>query len=284
MTTPNNNPDLLNVTEGRKTLRILDGFEIDTTLPKHAARATTGAFTTSSGGMMFAGGSIRLTGTSWAASDSVGSVERKPGLFARLWSAIRNHQEQRQIAAATIPVQQVFEAIIGSGKKLEVLEGRLEANQAAIAEARAMGQTALAEQLQEQTPVLEMEAVLYAAGHREYISEDQLVDFAQRCERGLRLDRLANFTRLIPHDVRVKKTRMDALMVFDGWAILHYDPENKGAALTKAEIEKKKDPILFGLLRGSRRLYHVASWEDEFCDLTFAALLDRYGKKALTLN
>lgn len=77
-------------------------------------------------------------------------------------------------------------------------------------------------------------------------------------------------------------------MVFDNYCVLSYDPKGENRALTEAEKrtleEKRKDPILFGVVKGSRRLYHVGSWKDEYCDLIFGDLLDRYGKDALTLQ
>jgi hypothetical protein len=88
----------------------------------------------------------------------------------------------------------------------------------------------------------------------------------------------------VPPNVQVKKVKLDELRVFDNYTILHYDPESKAVALTKKEIEKKKDPIMFGLVQGSRRLYHVGSWKDEFCDLTFADMVEKYGKDVLTLK
>lgn len=70
----------------------------------------------------------------------------------------------------------------------------------------------------------------------------------------------------------------DKLHVFDNYCILHYDPEKKSYQMTVEEREreriKKNDPILFGILRGSRDLYYIADWIDETCDLT----LDKFIK------
>jgi hypothetical protein len=147
-----------------------------------------------------------------------------------------------------------------------------------------MGQTALVEQLTARLPVIQAEAVLVAGDFTDYIEESALIDFAVKCQKGLCLDYVKNFTRLIPHAVQIRKIKMDELRVFDNYCILHFDPANKGSAMTKADIEKKKDPILFGLIKDSVRLYAVGSWKDEFCTLTFDALIEEYGEKALTLN
>ena len=65
---------------------------------------------------------------------------------------------------------------------------------------------------------------------------------------------------------------MNELLIFDNYCILHYDPEKKSYAQTieeqKRETQKRRDPILFGLIRGSNKLYYITDWVDEFCDLT----------------
>lgn len=41
----------------------------------------------------------------------------------------------------------------------------------------------------------------------------------------------------------------------------------------EAEIQAKRDPILFGMIKDSRRLYFVADWIDKLCTLTFEELI-----------
>ena len=35
------------------------------------------------------------------------------------------------------------------------------------------------------------------------------------------------------------------------------------------EMKKRKDPILFGVIAGSNKLYFIGDWIDEYCDLRF---------------
>jgi hypothetical protein len=81
---------------------------------------------------------------------------------------------------------------------------------------------------------------------------------------------------LIPIEAGDKKIFLDKLCVFDNYVILHYDPEGKSTKLTDEERKKKEDPILFGVISGSRRLYHVHSWKDELCDLTIDQIIERH--------
>lgn len=39
-----------------------------------------------------------------------------------------------------------------------------------------------------------------------------------------------------------------------------------------------KDPILFGKIKETDKLYFIADWQDEHCDLTFDKLIDFMGK------
>ena len=56
--------------------------------------------------------------------------------------------------------------------------------------------------------------------------------------------------------------------IFDNYAILHYDPDLEAYSETIEETKKRRDPILFGLIKGSNKLYYITDWIDEFCDPT----------------
>ena len=44
--------------------------------------------------------------------------------------------------------------------------------------------------------------------------------------------------------------------------------------MTAKEIEKAKDPILFGVIKESNKLFYVGDWIDEHCDLTLEKFLE----------
>ena len=104
--------------------------------------------------------------------------------------------------------------------------------------------------------------------------EETLVDFVKKSPRGLRLDWVRNFTRVVPDDVLATKVECDSRGIFDNYAVLHYDPDGKSWAETEAEREARKDPILFGFVEGRRVLYFVGEWIDEFCDLSLDQIAD----------
>lgn len=269
--------------EGRKRLRVLETVEIDHSLPKHRDKAT-GYISTAQGNFV----TVAFSGSSTAnfVVNANQSSQSRPSLLSRFLGLFKRAQVatlQFYRDKTALPVTTLFESLMGAGKRLENLKGRLADYQQSITYARQMGQTALVDQLEARLPIIETESVVISAGFDQYIEEATLIDFATKCEKGLRLDYIRHFTRLIPHAAQVRKVKLDELRAFDNYVILHFDPANKATALTKQEVEKKKDPILFGVLRGSPRLYHVYSWKDEHCTLTFADLIAKYGKDVLTL-
>jgi hypothetical protein len=101
------------------------------------------------------------------------------------------------------------------------------------------------------------------------------------------LDYVKNFTRIIPDKFLEIKKSLDEKCIFDNYCVMHYDLKLEGYALTHKEVEeekKKKDPILFGLIQGSRKLYYIGDWVDEYCDLTLEKFIDEFGKSAINKN
>lgn len=246
-------------------LDIFEGFVVDRSLPKFTRTPSALIQLTSSSGIVV----NRSEG--WVVrTDQMGEKESSPGLWRRLvewW-----HETRR------MPIEQFFRSVQNGVEELEVVEGRMRGYLAAIEQARRNGQTALAEQLEENVEGVRAETQMVALKLRKYITEEQLVAFVKKAKKGLRLDWLKNFTRVVPPHVVRTKEAADARGVFDNYVVLHYDPKRKAWSETKEERERRKDPILFGVVKGRRRLYFVGDWVDEFCDLTLDQLADVLGE------
>lgn len=148
----------------------------------------------------------------------------------------------------------------------------------ALKNADAAGQTALKERLLGGLIMNKYESALYAVGKYYVVEEAQVVEFARRCAKGLSLTYLKNYLRPLPPEVVATVGEMNAMEIFDNYVILHYDPERKSFEETFKEKERRRDPILFGVIKGSKRLYYVTDWIDEYCDLTlekFAEVLQK---------
>ena len=147
----------------------------------------------------------------------------------------------------------------------------------ALHNATNIGQTALQEELIRGLITNRYESVLYAEGCYYAVTEELVAKFASQCEKGLKLSYLKNFSRPIPQDVIDKVAKMNELEVFDNYVILYYDPEGTVYKETAYEEAKRRDPIIFGVIAGSKKLYYVADWIDEYCDLTLDAFVDALG-------
>ena len=170
-------------------------------------------------------------------------------------------------------VLEVFARIKASTSELEEWGKRNASLMKMIHQAELAGQKELVKKLEAAKCVRKFENMLYVKGRRKLLTEQQLLDFTSQCERGLCLDWVKDFVRPIPPDVVVEKIQCDEDHLFDNYAVLHFDPENR--ATTSEAREKARDPILFGLIKGSRKLYFIGDWMDEQCDLTFSQIIDK---------
>lgn len=108
-----------------------------------------------------------------------------------------------------------------------------------------------------------------SAGFDRVITEQDLIKFIKRSRKGLCLQELDYFKYDIPANVAELIFKADSALVFDNFYVLHYDPNAK----INMFYEKEKDPIVFGVIRGSKKLFFIADWISEYCDLTYGKLL-----------
>lgn len=300
-------------------LQIFDSFEIDTNLPKHGSQASLNIETSSgnaiflpvtrmnaqgvrtrisvAGGQSFDGGpNLHLVALEkdsfkeWFGRKLLRLSDRLTGKNSfqdRYISASRNSDGSFEMGedAPTLSIEEFFKSIKNSKRQMEKIDDRIESYNAALQQATDLGQVALRQELERKVDVVRSESQLYAKNIVKVVLEEQVVTFYRDSERGIRLDWIKNFTRTIPETfVKVKK-ELDELKVFDNYVIMHYDPNGESTKMTDEEkIEAEKDPILFGVISGSRKLYYIGDWVDEYCDLTLDAFIDKYGKEAIKKN
>lgn len=218
--------------------------------------------------------------------------KKESGIIKKLIRIFTNEkQEKKEEAVYELDIIKFFDQVkLTSKESAKNYVDRIKPYMIALKRANDMGQTALAEQLSAQIFNNKYESLLQAEGFHYKISEEQLVSFVKKTEKGVRLDYIKNFTRNIPDEVYEKKTKADSVFVFDNYCVLYYDPDLKSYKLTKEEEErirrKKSDPILFGMINGSHNLYYIADWIDEYCDLTLEEFIKVSGldKKEISIN
>lgn len=122
-----------------------------------------------------------------------------------------------------------------------------------------------------------------ASNNYKNISESDLIKFILNSERGLVMDEIKFYRRTIPQNVQQNIDEAIEEKVFDNIYILYYDVtpspffmKIKHDKAKKCNIieDKLKDPIAFGVISGSDRLYFIDDWIDEYCNLQFQNIVD----------
>jgi hypothetical protein len=172
-------------------------------------------------------------------------------------------------------------------KKFGTLEGmklnaRLKRLEKAFNKAVENGQIALGEKFMRELSREARESAMYAKGIKHFIEMEDIKRYKHKIRGGHISDtKFEHFTRVIPDEVLAKKKKVEAL--FDGFVIYHYwDSEaaaklEKNQKMTPEEYSRMKDPVLFGVIKESDRLYFIADWDDEFCNLSFEEIIDVVG-------
>lgn len=185
-------------------------------------------------------------------------------------------------------IEEFFATLKNSKLELTKTKDILEKYEKSLIEAQKNGQQSLVEKLLVKKDAIASETFLIEKGITKYVSEDQVVKLYKATDKSkhLKLTYLKNYVRIIPSEI-VKLKEKDELKIFDNYVILHYDPFNNSTDLTvkeKKEVERRKDPILFGVIKNSRNLYFIGDWEDQFCNLTLDRMMEILSEKELNLS
>ena len=209
----------------------------------------------------------------------------KNNIFDKIKSFFKKKESEVKEDEKYMDALQFFSLVKASSKEsVATYRDRVSDYLKSIHNAVTVGQTALVEDLLRGLVTNKYESVLFAEGLYYVINEEQMVKFVSQCEKGIKLDYVKNFTRPMPQDVVDKIAKINQLEVFDNYVVLYYDPEGKVYKETAREEAKRKDPIIFGVIAGSTKLYYIADWVDEYCDLTLEKFIDAIGVKKEELH
>lgn len=148
--------------------------------------------------------------------------------------------------------------------------------------------------------VAKAEEVMVGAGITKQIPVDLIGDICDaHPSRAVKVCNLEDYERELPESVIEAKKAVED--VFDLFMVIYTDHTKKQKA---ANIQKTRDPILVGLFKGvvksgkepepgqpdrrveasviSDRLYVIASWEDDKCDLTLDRLVRESAERGIT--
>lgn len=209
----------------------------------------------------------------------------KNNIFNKIKSLFKKKESEIKEDEKYMDALQFFSMVKASSKEsVATYRDRVSDYLKSIHNAVTVGQTALVEDLLKGLVTNKYESVLFAEGLYYVINEEQMVEFVSQCEKGIKLDYVKNFTRPMPQDIVDKIAKINQLEVFDNYVVLYYDPEGKVYKETAREEAKRKDPIIFGVIAGSTKLYYIADWVDEYCDLTLEKFIDAIGVKKEELH
>src|SRR4030042_2342290 len=136
-------------------------------------------------------------------------------------------------------------------------------------------QIALTEEIEKKALKVMREATMASCGFNKFIEGDFLNKYIDLCKnKVIKISRIKNYVRFIPKKVRDKMEKAERKALFDGYVVVHTDPNDTSVMKT---VEEKKDPILFGVISESDRFYFIADWKDELCDLTLEKIVDKLG-------
>ncbi len=299
-----------------KELEIFDNFKVDQTLPKFVGQPVedekTGntiwiSPTTSDGTRLAPDGTSTNQGVWITANNSTPSENwgvpmsggvsvdfdgnKNLNLFRRLRVAFTLKKRIEKAKAKKkkenlVTIRDYFINLAESFGELTPLADIADHYEKAILQAETLGQKALTEKLKDLLGVVHGEAHLIQMGVSLYVTNDQVCDFYESVDedKNLKLTWMEHFVKIIPNEIVALKTEIDKRGVFDNYVILHYDPNGNATSLTKEEVEVKKDPILFGVIKNSKRLYYIGDWKDDYCDLTIEDMFEELGEKTLEIN
>jgi len=189
----------------------------------------------------------------------------------------------------TYTIEDFFKTIKDSKMEISTTLDILKKYETVLIEARKNGQQSLVEKLLKMKDVISSECRLIENGITKYVTEEQVVKLYKNVDKkkNLKLTYLENYIRVIPSDVIKLKDSTDQIKIFDNYVILHFDPFNNSTDLTekeKVDAARSKDPIMFGVIQNSRKLYFIGDWIDEYCDLTLDKMVETIGEKEFNLS
>lgn len=198
----------------------------------------------------------------------------------------KNIDDEKSEEFYEIDILQFFDFVkLETEDSKEKYKNRIKEYMILLKQCDVMGQTSMKEKLFQNIIINKYESILYAHGYQKLITEEKLVEFVKKSEKGLSLTYIDNYTKIIPLDITQKVIEANKLEVFDNYCILHYDPDKKSYQQTQEDIkkenQKRRDPILFGMIKNSNKLYFIGDWIDEYCDLTFDKIIDIIGKELI---
>lgn len=155
--------------------------------------------------------------------------------------------------------------------------------------AQKIGQKSLLDRLAFTYKVIQKEQQLYAHGITKYLLKDDILKFLGLVvpKNSIKIIELDRFPRPIPLDVLNKIEEAKKLEIFDDFLVIFSDftEQNYETPEERALVARNRDPVVFGWFKNDQtnlkhdRVYFIADWIDDYCDLNFTALIQKMSEK-----
>lgn len=212
---------------------------------------------------------------------SISGQKEKGGVIQALRNGIRKLHDWacERTSDAPVSVEETFR-LAKEDELTLTTEELLRSRAIAVSLANRFKQTCqygMAKKIEDHLETLSSELALAARGMCTYLTEEQAIEFMTKAERGVQVEFLRYYPEIIPEDVAKKMLECNLAMLFDNYVVMYYSKDAKPVRLLEDEIDeeerhRRRDPILFGTLRGSRKLYYVADWIYKDDDLTISTV------------
>lgn len=156
-----------------------------------------------------------------------------------------------------------------------------------MSKAMATNQDFLIRRLAYAYSVISKERELLDLGVNVYVLKEDIEEFIKSVsDKVVKVIELEKYPRSIPDEVVEKIQALKEKNLFDRYYVVFTDYTGEVEKQVAAE-KRRKDPIVFGAFEQKiegiwdilDRFYYIADWEDEYCDLTLAKMVDAMSKK-----
>ena len=156
--------------------------------------------------------------------------------------------------------------------------------------AATLNQRSLARKLKFIIQCYEREEKVLNAGYNQYLRKEDVLKFldivSEIDKDVIKIISLEQFPREIPDDISEKIKKLKDNKIFDDYYILFTDYTGKVEKEVEKQRKIERDPVIFGIFLNNKsrfksiddvfdRLYYIADWTDEYCDITLSTILDK---------
>ena len=163
----------------------------------------------------------------------------------------------------------------------EKLKKRIATMQKLALDASDMGQVVMYEDVTRMLAVAIRESEAVVSGFDKFIDRSMIEKWKGMVKDKINVkwSTLDKFPRAIPRSPKMKIKRAQERRLFDEYWVLYTDYTKEAELPPKKTTKEKireKDPIVFGTYKHAPdRLYFIADWVDEFCDITMDKVVEK---------